>query len=120
MKILLIGLISFALASCGSLRGVDRIESVKVAVAKTPLNLTSPTPIETMDVEWIVINENNYKEVFDKLTADGKKPVLFALTDKGYQALSINYADLRKHILAQDQIIIQYKNYYEPEEDQDK
>ena len=46
--------------------------------------------------------------------------MLFALTDKGYQALSINYADLRKHILAQDQIIIQYKNYYEPEEDQDK
>ena len=109
MKILLIGLISLALASCGSLRGVDRIESVKVAVAKTPLNLSSPSPIETMDVEWIVINENNYKEVFDKLTADGKKPVLFALTDKGYQALSINYADLRKHILAQDQIIIQYK-----------
>lgn len=120
MKILLIGLISFALASCGSLRGVDRIESVKVAVAKTPLNLTSPTPIETMDVEWIVINENNYKEVFANLTADGKKPVLFAITDKGYEALSINYADLRKHILAQDQIIIQYKNYYEPKKDQDK
>ena len=82
MKILLIGLISFVLASCGSLRGVDRIESVKVAVAKTPLNLTSPTPIETMDVEWIVINENNYKEVFAKLTADGKKPVLFAITPR--------------------------------------
>ena len=116
MKILLIGLISLALASCGSLRGVDRIESVKVAVAKTPLNLSSPSPIETMDVEWIVINENNYKEIFDKLTAEGNKPVLFALTDKGYQALSINYADLRKHILAQDQIIVQYKNYYEPKQ----
>ena len=57
MKILLIGLISFVLASCGSLRGVDRIESVKVAVAKTPLNLTSPTPIETMETMWEMISE---------------------------------------------------------------
>ena len=62
MKILLIGLISLALASCGSLRGVDKIESVKVAVAKTPLNLSSPSPIETMDVEWIVINETITKK----------------------------------------------------------
>ena len=36
------------------------------------------------------------------------------LTDKGYEALSVNYADLRKHILAQNEIIIQYKEYYEP------
>jgi hypothetical protein len=113
MKILLIGLIALFLTSCA---GVREIESVKVAVAKTPLNLEQPTPIETLDVEWYVINENNYKEVFDKITADGRKPVLFALTDKGYEALSVNYADLRKHILAQHEIIIQYKEYYEPVE----
>ena len=113
MKILLIGLMALFLTNCA---GVKKIESVKVAVAKTPLNLEHPAPIETLDVEWYVINENNYKEVFDKITADGRKPVLFALTDKGYEALSINYADLRKHILAQNEIIIQYKEYYEPVE----
>ena len=116
MKIILIALVSLALASCGSLRGVTQIESVKVAVAKTPLNLEQPTPIETLDVEWYVINENNYKEIFEMITADGRKPVLFALTDKGYEALSVNYADLRKHILAQHEIIIQYKEYYEKED----
>ena len=116
MKILLIGLVALFLTNCA---GVKQIECVKVAVAKTPLNLEQPTPIETLEVEWYVINENNYKEVFDKIMADGRKPVLFALTDKGYEALSINYADLRKHILAQHEIIIQYKEYYESEEDQD-
>ena len=45
MKIILIALVSLALASCGSLRGVTQIESVKVAVAKTPLNLEQPTII---------------------------------------------------------------------------
>ena len=117
MKIVLIGLLALALTNCS---GVKKIESVKVAVAKTPLNIEQPAPLETLEVEWYVINENNYKEVFDKITADGRKPVLFALTDKGYEALSMNYADLRKHILAQHEIIIQYKEYYEPKEDQDK
>ena len=116
MKILLIGLVALFLTNCA---GVKQIESVKVAVTKTPLNLEQPAPIETLEGEWYVINENNYKEVFDKIMADGRKPVLFALTDKGYEALSINYADLRKHILAQHEIIIQYKEYYESEEDQD-
>ena len=48
MKILLIGLLALFLTSCA---GVREIESVKVAVAKTPLNLEQPTPIETLDVE---------------------------------------------------------------------
>lgn len=117
MRVLIIILTMFLLTACA---GIKKIETVKVAVAKPPLNLELPDPLSANDVEWIVINQDNYQEVFDKLTADGKKPVLFALTDKGYQALSINYADLRKHILAQDQIIIQYKNYYEPGKDQDK
>ena len=36
MKILLIGLVALFLTNCA---GVKQIESVKVAVAKTPLNL---------------------------------------------------------------------------------
>ena len=76
-----------------------------------------PSPLDTNDLEFIVINKDNYKEVFERLTSDGKKPVLFALTDEGYKALSMNYADLREHIIAQREIIIAYKEYYETEEE---
>ena len=72
---------------------------------------------DSNDLEFIVINKDNYKEVFERLTSDGKKPVLFALTDEGYKALSMNYADLREHIIAQREIIIAYKEYYESEEE---
>jgi len=111
MRVLIILLTMFLLTACA---GIKKIETVKVAVAKPPLNLELPDPLSANDVEWIVINQDNYKEVFDKLTADGKQPVLFALTDKGYQALSINYADIRKVIAEQRQIIISYQEYYEP------
>jgi len=111
MKKLLISIsVLLLLVGCA---GVKKIETVKVAVAKTPLNLDLPDPIDTNDLEFIVINKDNYKEVFEKLTADGKKPVLFALTDDGYKALSMNYADLREHIISQREIIIAYKEYYE-------
>ena len=43
--------------------------------------------------------------------------MLFALTDEGYKALSMNYVDLREHIIAQREIIIAYKEYYESEEE---
>ena len=76
-----------------------------------------PSPLDTNDLEFIVINKDNYKEVFERLTSDGKKPVLFALTDEGYKALSMNYGDLREHIIAQREIIIAYKEYYETEEE---
>lgn len=111
MKVLIILLTMFLLTACA---GIKKIETVKVAVAKPPLNLELPDPLSANDVEWIVINQDNYQEVFDKLTADGKQPVLFALTDQGYQALSINYADIRKAIAEQRQIIISYQEYYEP------
>jgi|TARA_B110000285_G_scaffold29984_1_gene30585 hypothetical protein len=112
MRVLIIVLTMLLVTACS---GVNRIETVSVAVAKTPLNLNLPKPLTANDVEWIVINKDNYQEVFDKLTADGKQPVLFALTDKGYQALALNYADIRKVIAEQRQILISYQEYYEPQ-----
>jgi len=85
MRVLIIVLTMFLLTACA---GIKKIETVKVAIAKPSLNLDLPNPLTSNDVEWIVINKDNYQEVFDKLTADGKQPVLFALTDKGYQASS--------------------------------
>ena len=57
MKILLIGLVALFLTNCA---GVKQIESVKVAVAKTPLDLEQPAPIETLEVEWYVINDTKH------------------------------------------------------------
>ena len=92
MKLLISTLIILLLVGCS---GVKQIETYKVGVKKTPLNLELPSPLDTNDLEFIVINKDNYKEVFERLTSDGKKPVLFALTDEGYKAVS--YTHLRAH-----------------------
>ena len=40
-------------------------------------------------------------------------PVLFGLTDEGYEALSKNFAQIRHYIQKQNLIIDSYKKYYE-------
>jgi predicted transcriptional regulator len=41
-------------------------------------------------------------------------PVLFGLTDEGYEALSKNFAQIRQFIQKQNLLLQTYKNYYEP------
>ena len=41
---------------------------------------------------------------------------MFALTDNGYEKLALNFADIRNKIAEQRQIILSYKDYYEPKE----
>ena len=64
MKPLLISIIlALFLTGCA---GVKKIETLKVAVQKTPLNLEMPEPLESNEVTWIVINIDNYKQVFEE------------------------------------------------------
>lgn len=62
----------------------------------------------------MVVTPDNVEEVWKKL-ADGKDDlVLFAITDNGYEQLSLTMAEIRNYIASQRQIIIKYKEYYEP------
>ena len=89
---------------------------MNLEIKREPLKLEDPKIADFEDLEWYIINSENAEDVFSKLKENKIDPVIFGLTDEGYEALSMNYADLRKHILAQHEIIIQYKEYYEPEE----
>lgn len=69
---------------------------------------------------WVVVTPDNAEEIFKKMEQEGKNLVLFALTDDGYQQLAITIADLRNLINTQRNIIIKYKEYYEPQQEQSK
>ena len=76
------------------------------------LVLPSADPVKTRTVEWIVLTEENFEEVFAKLRNSGKDVVLFGLTAQGYENLSLNANDLRTYIQQQNSIILAYNNYY--------
>ena len=70
--------------------------------------------------EWTVITKENAAEVFKRLEDNKDTVVLFGLTDDGYQQLSMTIAEMRTLIATQREIIIKYKEYYEPKKEETK
>ena len=117
-NVLLLSIGSLLLSSCASfsLFNKDKVKEVKVEtveVKREKLNLKTPLPIELLDPSWIIIHPSNAEEVWEVLKDDKKDIVLFALTDEGYQSLSVNLTKLRNIIEQQRIILFKYKKYYE-------
>jgi hypothetical protein len=93
------------------------IEITTKAADKTPLDIPNPDPLKLKPVEWVVVTPANQEEIFKKLEEKGSDPVVFGLTADGYQALAVTIAELRNMINTQRNIIVKYKEYYEPKKD---
>ena len=103
-------LTTFLISGCSS---VKHLEIFKTEVPREPLALPLPLTPKLEEIKWTIITSDNADEVFAKLKAGGVDPVLFGLTDDGYEALSKNFAQIRAYMLQQDEIIKSYKEYYE-------
>jgi len=73
-----------------------------------------PDPLRLQPIDWVVITPDNAEEVFQRLENKEIDLVLFGLTDEGYKQLAITISELRNMINLQRNIIIKYKEYYEP------
>jgi len=96
------------------------IEITTKAADKTPLDIPNPDPLKLKPVEWAVMTPANQEEIFKKIEEKGVDPVVFGLTPDGYQALAVTIAELRNMINTQRNIIIKYKEYYEPKKEDKK
>ena len=111
-NILLLSLLAVFLTSCGS--SVKKIQVSTVEVSKTPLNIQNLDPLQLQGVEWIIITKDNAMEIFEEVKSKGGEYSLFALTDTGYEKLALNFTDIRNRLAQQRQILLSYKEYYEP------
>jgi hypothetical protein len=71
-------------------------------------------------IEWVVVNKENAKIIFDRLVKENKDAVIIGLTDDGYETMAINFAQIRKFIVLQREVIKKYKEYYEGSQDGSK
>ena len=114
-NIILLSLLAVFLTSCGS--SVQEIQVTTVEVSKTPLNLPNPDPLKLQDVEWIIITKDNANEIFERIKSAGGEYALFAVEDTGYEKLQINFTDIRNKLAEQRQLLLAYREYYEPIEE---
>jgi hypothetical protein len=113
-SVLLLLTLTIFLTSCS---GVKQLSIFKEEVPRAKLNLEKPTPLQMEKIQWHIITSENAEEVFKKLEADGIDPVLWGLTDKDFELLAKNFAQIRNKMVETNAILEKYKEYYEAEED---
>jgi hypothetical protein len=101
------------LTSCS---GIKQLEIFKQEVPRANLNLDKPTPLQLENLKWIIITSENAEEVFKKLEEQGIDPVLWGLTDKDFELLAKNFARIRNQLKITNDLLEEYKEYYEPKE----
>lgn len=106
-----LGCLTLLLVSACS-KPVQQIQVSAKPVDKPELVLPYADPVKMRDVQWIIITPDNYEKVFSDLSKKGGPVVLFALTDKGYENISLNLSDIRAFIQQQKAIIAAYEGYY--------
>ena len=77
--------------------------------------MNKPTPLELENLKWIIITSENAEEVFKRLEEEGIDPVLFGLTDKDFQLIAKNFAQIRNQLKITNDLLDKYKQYYEGE-----
>lgn len=107
-----LGCLTAALLISGCAPATKQIDISTSPVQKPELVLPQADAVVNRPVEWILITPDNYEKVFADLEKSGQDVVLFGITAKGYENLSLNANDIRTYMQQQNAIIVAYKNYY--------
>ena len=117
LNVLVLLILITCLTSCSS---VKKLSIFKEEVKRQELNLNKPTPLELENLRWVIITSENAEEVFKKLEEQGIDPVLWGLTDKDFELLAKNFAQIRNQLMITNELLDKYKEYYEPTEEKDE
>jgi len=115
-KILLVTLI-VSLTGCAI--GEKKIKIFSIEEPRQKLEYPMPTALQLEELKWIIITSENSEEVFKKLEAAGIDPVLFGLTDKDFELLAKNFAQIRAKLQETNNLLEEYKKYYEEYKEDD-
>ena len=105
-------MVCMLLSGC-SIGGEKKIKIFSVEEPRKKLDYPMPTPLQIEEIKWIIITSENADEVFKKLEEAGIDPVLFGITDKDFQVLARNFAQIRQKLQETNNLLEEYKKYYE-------
>jgi len=82
---------------------------------KTEVPLVArPKQVQLNDVKIYVVSKKNYKEFVKEYAKKNGGDSYIAISVKDYENLSLNFAELRRYISQQKQIIVYYENAVSP------
>ena len=118
MRLITYGIVSAALLTlmgCSSLRQEPQIVTVTNTVKTTVPIVARPKGAQINDIKIYVVTAENYDEFVEKFTAKNGELAYIAISVKDYENLSLNFAELKRYIEQQKQIIVYYEEAVKPE-----
>ena len=79
-----------------------------------------PKSVRLNDVKLYVVNKDNFDAFQEEFTKKNGEFVYLAISIKDYENLSLNFAELRRYINQQNQIIVYYEEAIKPDEEDDE
>jgi hypothetical protein len=110
--ILLISLL--LLQGCSSLTPEPKVVTVTKVEKTTIPTVAPPKAVQLNDIKIYVVAESNYEEFRKEFEAKNGADAYIAISIKDYENLSLNFAELRRYIEQQKQIIMYYENAVQP------
>jgi len=95
-----------------SLRPEPEIVTVTNTVRTTAPIVARPKATQISDVKIYVVTAENYDEFVEKFKEKNGDLVYVALSVKDYENIGLNFAELKRYIEQQKQIIIYYEEFY--------
>jgi hypothetical protein len=99
-----------AISGCTSMP--QKIEVSAKPIEKPELVLPDADGLRMREVQWVLLTPENFEEKLKDFEKSGRPIVFFALTDEGYENISMNFSSIRAYIQQQQAIIAAYENYY--------
>jgi len=101
---------------CSLLKTDPQIVTVTNTVKTTVPIVAQPKKVQLNDVKIYVVSKENYEEFVKEFEAKNGADAYIAISVKDYENLSLNFAELRRYIEQQKQIIVYYENAVKPDE----
>jgi len=81
----------------------------------------APKPMTLNDVKWYVVTEENFDEFLETYKKEnGDAWVFYAMSVRGYEAMALNMAEIRRYLESQNAIILYYEDAIKPREPQEQ
>ena len=111
VSLIIVALLSLILIGCSSTPKIIGIKATPIDVV--PLNLPNVGEIRLDNIQFYVVTKENAEVIFKELREKNYDPVIFGVTDDGYEMMSTNTAKILQLVQQQKAVIIAYGEYYD-------
>jgi hypothetical protein len=93
-----------------------KIVTVTNTVKTTIPTVPRPKAVQLNDIKIYIVSEKNYDKFKTAFEAKNGTDAYVGISIKDYENLSLNFAELRRYIEQQQQIILYYEKAVKPDE----